>query len=123
MKPTSNDVRERLFREARQYGEKRNVVDYVVDRLEFARTGQIHAGEQERHHGFIAKTVEAARTPQRALAWLREVPMPAPAWLFLERTRDRLRDLPPALRAIVKRAEQTVSREHARERSGPDLGR
>jgi len=123
LKPTSNDVRERLFREARQYGEKRNVVDYVVDRLEFARTGEIHTGEDERHHGFIAKTVEAARALQRALAWLRDAPLPAPAWLFLERARNRLRDLPPALRAIVRTAEPTVSRDRAHDRSGPDLGR
>ena len=123
MKPTSNDVRERLFQEARQYGEKRNVVDYVVDRLEFARTGQIHIGGRERHHGFIAKTVEAARALQRALAWLREAPLPAPAWLFLERTLDRLRDLPPALRAIVMRGERTVYRDRAHDRSGPHLGR
>jgi len=123
MKPTSNDVRERLFREAQQYGEKRNVVDYVADRQEFACTGQIRTAEDERHHGFLAKTVEAARALQRALAWLRDAPIPAPAWLFLERARDRLRDLPPALRAIAIRAERTVSRDRARDRSGPDLGR
>ncbi len=123
MRPTSTDVSERLFQEARQYSEKRNVVDYVVDRLGFARTGQIQTTDDDPCHGFIAKTVEAARPLQRALAWLRDAPLPAPAWLFLERTRERLRDLPPALRAIVQRAERTVSRDRARDRPGPDLGR
>ena len=37
-------------------------------------------------------------------------PLPAPAWLFLERTRDRHRDVPLALRAIVMRAENRAPR-------------
>jgi ATP-dependent exoDNAse (exonuclease V) alpha subunit len=123
MRPTSTDVCERLFQEARQYDEKRNVVDYVADRPGFTRTGQIQMTDDDPRQGFIAKTVEAARALQRAFAWLRDAPLPAPAWFFLERTRERLRDLPPALRAIVQRADRTVSRDRTHDRSGPDLGR
>jgi hypothetical protein len=42
MKPTSNDIREQLYREARQFREKAaNVVDHVMDRSSSPKSGRI----------------------------------------------------------------------------------
>jgi hypothetical protein len=123
IRPAPSDIRERLFREARQYGDKRNVVDYVADRSEFARTGQIRTAEDETRPSLAARTIEAARSLRRALAWLQDIAPPAPAWLYLNRARERIREWPAALREIVARADRTVSRERGHDRSGPDLGR
>ena len=118
-----NDLHERLFREARQYGEKRNVVDFVADRVAFAWTGIVRTPSDEKPQGFARYVIESARAFQRALAWLRETPFRAPAWMFLERTRARIRDFPLALREIVTRRAPSMSPSREPDRSGPDLGR
>jgi conjugative relaxase-like TrwC/TraI family protein len=123
MKPTTNDIKERLFREARQYGEKQNVVDYVDDRLAFARTGEVRTPSDGRSQVFALRAIEAVRAFQRALAWLRRAPIPVPAWLFLDRARERLRELPPALREIIEKRSRSLSQTRGPDRSGPDLGR
>lgn len=122
LEPPTSDLQERLFHEASQYGEKRNVVDYVEDRQAFVRTGEIRTATDGLSNSLAMRTIQAARAIQRALAWLREAPLPAPAWLYLERMRDRLRDLPRELREIVQRA-PSFTRSPSRDRSGPDLGR
>lgn len=123
MKPTTNAIRERLFHEARQYGEKKNIVDYVGDRGEFTRTGEVRGPVDEPSQGFARRVIEAARALQRALAWLHETPLPAPAWMFVERTRERLRELPRALRKIAERHASSLTPSRGPDRSGPDLGR
>ena len=122
LEPPTSDLQERLFHEASQYGEKRNVVDYVEDRQAFVRTGEVRTATDGLSTSLAMRTIQAARAIQRALAWLRDAPLPAPAWLYLERVRDRLRDLPRELREIVQRA-PSFTRSPSRDRSGPDLGR
>ena len=70
MKPTMIAMRERLFREARQYREKANVVDCCANRGEFARTGRVTLPGPEVAADAMTHAVTAARGLREAMAWL-----------------------------------------------------
>jgi hypothetical protein len=89
--PAETAIRERLFMEARSYAEKANVVDYVEDRVDFIRSGQI----KTRGAGSL-NLGRVARAAQRIFEAAREIssdhPVNFPAWRLVSRF--------PLLRAV-----------------------
>lgn len=84
--PTRTALLERLFREANQYRDKANVVDYVEDKGEFLRTGQIVFGPREVG---VRRAARAARTLVEAAEWLGVAPILMPAWRLVQQTIGR----------------------------------
>ncbi len=98
MKPTMIAMRERVFREARQYHEKANVVDYCADRVEFARTGRVALPGPEAAADLTIHAVSAARRLREALAWLNPSRIVVPIWRLMGRGHEFAHELPPKLR-------------------------
>lgn len=123
--PTEAAIRERLFTEARSYAEKANVVDYVEDRIEFARTGKIRIS---RDTGPL-NVRRIALTAQRMLEAAREIStgtsISISAWwlfdsaLYVRREiANRMAEIIQTIRSRIdlRAKERTVAREW-------DLGR
>jgi hypothetical protein len=92
----------RFFTEARSYAEKANVVDYVEDRIEFARTGRI----QTRHHTGPLNLGRVARAARRILEAAREIsgepPVTFPAWRLVDRMRYIHREIAQRENEVVR---------------------
>ena len=112
IKPTSIALRERLFREARQYREKANVVDFCADRAEFVRTGRVTLPGLELVTDPTTHAVSAARALSEAMAWLDPSRVVAPIWRLVGAGRAFAHELPPKIRLLF----ETVSEHSHRER-------
>ena len=102
IKPTLVAMRERLFREARQYREKANVVDFCADRVEFVRTGRVTLPVSERVTDPTTRAVSAARRLREAMAWLDPSRVVAPIWRLVGVGRAFAHELPPKLRLLIE---------------------
>lgn len=102
--PTRTAMLERLFREAAQYREKPNVIDYMADRPEFIATGKIllaepddrwnilkslHAGRQFARLGQMVRQVWMALRPDRNLAIKAETRLPKKLEILRREVRSR----------------------------------
>lgn len=103
MNPPSTDLGERLFREASQYGEKGNVVDYVADRQTFFATGLVTQPDT-RPRRSTARLMQAARALRIAMQDLARIELTVSAWRLVENGRRLLAPLPSTLRDAVSRA-------------------
>jgi hypothetical protein len=116
-------MRERLFREARQYREKANVVDFCADRAEFVRTGRVTLPGLERVTDPTTHAVGAARRLREAMAWLDPSRVVAPIWRLIGAGRAFAHEAPPKLRLLV----ETLRERSQRARDGfarhPDYDR
>ncbi|TXN65094.1 AAA family ATPase [Methylobacterium sp. WL6] len=72
-KPSTSELTERLFVEARRYAEKVNVVDHVEDRETFVRTGMIRPHRSETTID-ITRGFEAGRALRAALQEIQAAP-------------------------------------------------
>ena len=102
IKPTLIAMRERLFREARQYREKANVVNSCADRAEFVRTGRVTLPDPERVTDPTTHAVSAARRLREAMAWLDPSRVVAPIWRLVGAGRAFAHELPPKLRLLIE---------------------
>jgi conjugative relaxase-like TrwC/TraI family protein len=102
IKPTAIAMRERLFREARQYREKANVGDFCADRAEFARTGRVTPPDPELVTDPTTHAVSAARRLREAMAWLDPSRVVAPIWRLVGAGRAFAHELPPTLRLLIE---------------------
>jgi len=99
---TDTMVLERLFREARTYHEKANVVDYAADRVAFMRDGELGVREHVAPGIDVGRAVRAARALREAAAWLGIERLVVPAWRVIDAYGRRLTRTPgPAARALV----------------------
>lgn len=121
---TDTMVLERLFREARGYHEKANVVDYAADRVAFVRDGVLGPPERVTPGIDVSRTVRAAWALREAAAWLGVEHVIVPAWRLIDAYGRRLGRAPaPAVRRLVAqlahhlgRADPERGREHMIER-------
>jgi len=118
-------IREQLFREARSYAENANVVDYVDDRIEFVRTGQI----QLRPHSAPLNLNRVALAAQRILEAAREMTtgasMSLPVWRLVDSARHIRGGITKRLAEIVQTITSRVDF-RTKERTVPrewDVGR
>jgi hypothetical protein len=113
--PAEIAIRERLFTEARAYAEKSNVADYVEDRIDFMRTGQIR---MRRDAGSL-NLGRVARAAQRILEAAREISsdrsVSFPAWRLVESMRH-VRQLAQRVADVVRVVKARIAfrtKEHA----------
>ena len=106
--PTAVDLEERLFREASQYSEKSNVVDFVADRQAFIATGVVTRPEI-RPDRSVTRLMQAARALRDAIRDLTRVELAVPAWRLVEDGIRRLAPLPARLRDAILRARQQTA--------------
>ena len=116
---TDTMVLERLYREARSYREKANVVDYAADRVAFVRDGQLVLREPVAPGIDVRRAVRAARTLREAVAWLGVDRLVVPAWRLVDAYGRRLTRAPAAARALVAQLAHRLGRSrpgHQRDR-------
>lgn len=114
LNPTQVDFDERLFREASQYGEKANVVDYVADRQDFITTGIVTRPDL-RPRRSIPRLMQAARALRSAMQILAETELVLPAWRLVENGVRLLTPMPDMLRGAISRARENRSLKHHQE--------
>lgn len=111
MPATDTMVLERLFREARGYREKANVVDYAADRVAFVRDGVLGPPERVVPGIDVGRAVRAARALREAAAWLGVEHVIVPAWRLIDAYGRRLSRAPaPAVRRLVTRLARHLGR-------------
>ncbi|MGX9984666.1 MobF family relaxase [Methylobacterium fujisawaense] len=116
MPATDTMVLERLFREARGYREKANVVDYAADRVAFVRDGVLGLRERVAPGIDVHRAVRAARALREAAAWLGVERLIVPAWRVIDTYGRRLTRAPgSATRALATQLARRLGR--------PDPGR
>jgi len=104
-------VLERLFREARTYREKANVVDYTADRVAFVRDGLLGLTERVSPGVDVRRAIRAARALREAVAWLGVDCLIVPAWRLVDACGRRLsRASAPVTRALVMRFARHLGR-------------
>ncbi|UIY45705.1 MobF family relaxase [Methylobacterium radiotolerans] len=104
-------VLERLFREARGYREKANVVDYAADRVAFVRDGVLGLPERVAPGIDVGRAVRAARALREAAAWLGVGHMIVPAFRLIDAFGRRLGRAPaPAVRRLVAQLARHLGR-------------
>ena len=104
-------VLERLFREARGYREKANVVDYAADRVAFVRDGVLGLPERVAPVIDVGRAVRAARALREAAAWLGVGHMIVPAFRLIDAFGRRLGRAPaPAVRRLVAQLARHLGR-------------
>ena len=124
--PSTAELQERLFVEARRYTEKVNVVDHVEDRAAFVRSGAIPPPRAEMRLDLPAGFA-AARALRRVLQEMSGVPRQALRQLA-RGVRRVERQVPPRLLLLVEDIRRALPNAAARERPdrsrpGPDYGR
>ena len=100
--PGEAAVRERLFNEATSYAEKFNVVDFVDDRIEYARTGQL---PMQREAGSL-NVRRVARAARRILEASREISadtsLTIPVWRLIDSARHIKQDIAQRVRQTIQ---------------------
>ena len=109
-KPTTVDMLDRLFREARHYREKANVVDHVADRAAFVRSGEIVLPDVDPPDLSIRRAIEGARALRETIARLDPARLLVPAWRLVEQGRNLMRDLPPQLAQLLGALRERIDR-------------
>ena len=110
--PTRTDLNERLFREASQYSEKANVVDFVSGRQAFIDTGVVDPSAT-RPGRSVGHLMQAARSLRRALREVARVKVAVPAWRLVENGIRLLPTMPGRLReAIAQTRRPQADRNH-----------
>lgn len=108
---TDTMVLERLFKEARAYREKANVVDYAADRVAFVRDGLLGLTERVSPGVDVRRAIRAARALREAVAWLGVDRLIVPAWRLVDAYGGRLsRASAPVTRALVTRLARHLGR-------------
>lgn len=108
---TDTMVLERLFKEARTYHEKANVVDYAADRVAFLRDGLLTLPERVSLGVDVRRAMRAARALREAVAWLGVDRLIVPAWRLVDAYRRRLsRASAPVTRALVTQLARRLGR-------------
>ena len=108
---TDTLVLERLYREARGYREKANVVDYAADRVAFMRDGLLVLRERVAPGLDVGRAVRAARALREAAAWIGVDRLIVPAWRLLDAYGRRLTRAPaPAARALAAQLARRLGR-------------
>lgn len=99
--PSETAIRERLFTEARSYTEKANVADYVADRINFMRTGQIVIQKPKRslNLAHVARTAQRLREAAREMSTDRSLVLPA--WRLVESVRQVQRKVSQRVAEII----------------------
>ena len=111
MPATDTMVLERLFREARSYREKANVVDYAADRVAFVRDGVLGLPERVAAGIDVCRAVRAARALREAAAWLGIQHGIVPAWRLIDGYGRRLIRVPvPVVRRLVAQIARHLGR-------------
>ncbi len=104
-------VLERLFKEARAYREKANVVDYAADRVAFVREGLLGLTERVSQGVDVRRAIHAARALREAVAWLGVDRLIVPAWRLVDAYGQRLsRASAPVTRALVTQLARRLGR-------------
>jgi conjugative relaxase-like TrwC/TraI family protein len=104
-------VLERLFREARTYSEKVNVVDHAADRVAFVRDGSLGTREPIGQGIDVRRVIRAARLLRETVAWLGVEPLIMPTWRLVDAYGRRLTQAPArAARALVDELARRLSR-------------
>lgn len=107
--PTTTAVLEALFTEARQYREKRNVADFVADRVAFRADGRLRLHEVAPVPD-VARASRAARALREALQTFARDRLIVPAWRLIdEHGRRLLRPIPDRVRALVRKLGEHLS--------------
>jgi hypothetical protein len=102
MPATDAMVLERLFREARNYSEKANVIDYAADRVAFVREGSLGTREPIGRGLDVPRVIRAARLLREATAWLGVEQLIVPTWRLVDAYGRRLTQAPARVtRALV----------------------
>lgn len=102
MPATDAMVLERLFREARTYSEKANVIDYAADRGAFVRDGSLETREPIGQGVDVWRVMRATRLLRETMAWLGVEQLIVPAWRLVDAYGRRLTQAPArATRALV----------------------
>ena len=111
MPATDAMVLERLFREARTYSEKVNVVDHAADRVAFVRDGSLETREPIGQGVDVRRVVRATRLLREAMAWLGFEQLIVPAWRLVDAYGRRLTQTPArATRALVGKIASRLDR-------------
>lgn len=122
MPSTDAMVLERLFTEARGYREKKNVVDYATDRVEFVRDGGLRLHERAALGLDMGRAIRAARALCEAAARVGADRLVVPAWRLVDAYGRRLtRASATATRDVAARIERHLGRpapDRHRDRSG-----
>jgi len=120
MSATDAMVLERLFREARNYSEKANVIDYAADRGAFVRDGSLGTREPVGRGLEVPRVMRATRLLREAMAWLGVEQLIVPTWRLVDAYGRRLTQAPArARRALVDELASRLGRSdplHERER-------
>lgn len=104
-------VLERLFREARTYSEKVNVVDHAADRVAFVRDGSLGTREPIGQGIDVPRVMRAARLLREAMAWLGVEQIIVPTWRLVDAYGRRLTQAPArATRALVDELARRLGR-------------
>jgi hypothetical protein len=100
--PSETKIRERLFTEARSYAEKANVADYVEDRIDFIRPGQVEIRRDARslNLGHVART--AQRICEAAREMSTDQSLILPAWRLVESVRQVQRQVSQRVAEVVR---------------------
>jgi hypothetical protein len=124
MPVTDATVLERLFREARSYREKANVVDYAADRVAFVRGGALGLGEPIAPGIDVHRAVRAARALREAALWLGIDRLVVPAWRLIDAHGRRLTRAPTSTaRRLVARLSRRLGRPDAERDRDPSIER
>ncbi|OHV18075.1 hypothetical protein BK022_01830 [Methylorubrum extorquens] len=111
MPATDAMVLERLFREARTYSEKANVVDHAADRIAFVRDGSLETRELIGQGVDVRRLMRATRLLRVTMAWLGVEQLIVPAWQLVDAYGRRLTQAPAqATRALVDELASRFSR-------------
>lgn len=102
MPATDTTVLERLFREARGYREKANVVDYAADQVAFVRDGVFRLTERIAPGIDVGRAVRAAGALHEAAAWLGVTGLVVPAWRLVDTYGHRLTRAPASVTRALK---------------------
>jgi hypothetical protein len=97
-----NAICERLFTEARSYAEKANVADYVADRIDFMRTGQIGIRRDARSLNLSRVARAAQRIFEAGWQHSSDRLMVFPGWRLVESMRHMQRQVSQRVAEVVR---------------------
>jgi hypothetical protein len=100
--PSETKIRERLFTEARSYAEKANVADYVEDRIDFMRTGQVEIRRDATslNLGIVARAAQRTFEAAREISSHRSLILPN--WRLVESMRHMRQQVSQRVAKVVR---------------------
>lgn len=100
--PSEIAIHERLFTEARTYAEKANVVDYLEDRIEFARTGEVRISRDAGPLNLRRIALAAQRISEAAREISIDISIRVPALRLVDNARDIRREIADRVAEIIQ---------------------